>query len=498
MKRVECGNRSLLLTDFYELTMAYGYWKNRIHEREAVFHLSFRKNPFHGGYSVACGLADAIDHLRYLSMDGAQCCYLQSLTGNDKQPLFEKDFLEYLRKMIFSCDVDAVPEGTIVFPNEPVLRVRGPILQAQILETALLSLIDSQSLIATKAARICLAAEGDPVIEFGLRHAQGIDGGMAATRAAYIGGCVATSSGLAGMRYDIPVKGTQAHSWIMAFETERKAFQAYAEAIPNGCVFLVDTYSTLDGVRNAAWTAQRLREQGYSAVGVRLDSGDLAYLSVEARKILDQAGCVDMAIIASNELDENIIASLKRQGVPIHVWCIGTKLVAAYDQPTLESVYKLGAIKKEDGTWRSCIKISEHLEKMSIPGILQVRRFQTGREFVGDMIYDETILKASEHTIVDPIDMTRTRLMPVNATVSDLLIPIFRKGKQVYQDAGIQTARRRVREQLQCFPQSIKQTLNPHEYPVGMELNLHRQRTNSLASVRKMNHHLSPKRFQRY
>ncbi|ALJ56410.1 Nicotinate phosphoribosyltransferase pncB2 [Candidatus Xiphinematobacter sp. Idaho Grape] len=492
MKRVECGSHSLLLTDLYELTMAYGYWKHRIHEREAVFHLSFRRNPFRGNYSVACGLADAVDHLRHLSIDGAQCCYLQSLVGNDKRPLFEKDFLDYLRKMNFSCDVDAVPEGTIVFPHEPVLRVRGPILQAQILETVLLNLIASQSLIATKAARICLAAEGDPVIEFGLRHAQGINGGMAATRAAYIGGCVATSNVLAGMHYDIPVKGTQAHSWVMAFETEREAFQAYAEAIPNNCVFLVDTYNTLEGVRNAVWMAQRLREQGHAAVGIRLDSGDLAYFSTEAQKILDQAGCADMAIIASNELDENIIARLKRQRVPIHVWCIGTKLVSGYDQPALGSVYKLGAIKKQDGTWRPCIKISEHLEKMSIPGILQVRRFQMGREFVGDMIYDETILKASEHIIVDPTDTTRTRLMPVNAIISDLLVPIFRKGKQVYQDVGIQAIRRRVREQLQCLHPDLKQPFDPYEYPVGMELNLHRQRTDSFTSMRGVNHHLAP------
>ncbi|QQY08200.1 MAG: nicotinate phosphoribosyltransferase [Candidatus Xiphinematobacter sp.] len=485
MKRAEYGSRSLLLTDFYELTMAYGYWKNRIHEREAVFHLTFRSNPFQGGYSVACGLADAIDHLRHLSMDDAQCCYLRSLIGNDNQPLFEGDFLDYLRKMNFSCDVDAVPEGTIVFPHEPVLRVRGPIIQAQILETVLLSLIDSQSLVATKAARICLAADGDPVIEFGLRHTQGMNGGMAATRAAYIGGCVATSNVLAAMRYDIPVRGTQAHSWVMAFETEREAFQAYAEAIPNGCVFLVDTYNTLEGVRNAVWMAQRLRKQGHAAVGVRLDSGDLTHLSVEARKILDRAGCTGMAIIASNELDEHIIASLKRQRAPIRVWCIGTKLVAGHDQPALGSVYKLGAIKRKDGTWRRCIKISEHLEKMSIPGVLQVRRFQMGREFVGDMIYDETLLKASEHTIVDPTDMTRTRLMPVNATISDLLVPIFRKGKQVYQDVGIQTVRRHVKEQLQYFQPGIKQLLNPHEYPVGMELNLHRQRTNSFISMRQ-------------
>lgn len=482
----KCGSYSLLLTDFYELTMAYGYWRNRMHEREAVFHLSFRSNPFHGGYSVACGLANIIDYLHNLSIDDTQYCYLKNLVDVNQQPIFEKAFLDYLRNMNFACDVDAVPEGTIVFPNEPILRVRGPILQAQILETALLNLIDFQSRIATKATRICLAAAGDPVIEFGLRHAQGV-GGMEATRAAYIGGCVATSNVLAGMQYNIPVRGTQAHSWVMAFETEREAFQAYANVIPNNCVFLVDTYNTLNGVRNAVWIAQKLREKGYAAGGVRLDSGNIARLSIEARKILDQAGCADMAIIASNELDENIITSLKLQGAPIHVWCVGSKLVASYDRPALESIYKLGALKKNDGTWRPCIKISEHLGKMSTPGVLQVRRFQIGREFIGDMIYDETILKGGggERTIVDPLDTTRTKLMPDAATANDLLTPVFRKGRQVHQNMSLQAIRQYVKEQLQCLHPSIKRLCSANKYPVGMEVSLHRRRANLCMRMRR-------------
>ncbi len=279
-----------LLTDLYQLTMAYGYWKTGRDQQEAVFHLFYRHNPFRGGFAIAAGLADAVDYLRNLRFTPEDLGYLGSLTGRDGRALFEARFLEFLGNLRLTCDIDAVPEGTVVFPHEPLLRVRGPILEGQILETALLNQINFQTLIATKAARVCLAARGEPVLEFGLRRAQGIDGALTASRAAYLGGCDATSNVLAGKIYGIPVRGTHAHSWVMSFDTEREAFQAYAEAMPHNCVFLVDTYDTLKGVREAIGVGRWLRQHGHELAGIRLDSGDLAWLSVEARKLLDRAG----------------------------------------------------------------------------------------------------------------------------------------------------------------------------------------------------------------
>src|SRR5881227_2787595 len=279
-----------LMTDLYQLTMAYGYWKLNRHEQEAVFHHTFRRNPFGGGYSIACGLHYAIDFLQNLRFDEADAAYLGSLTGNDGRPLFEPGFMTYLQQMKWTLDVDAVPEGTAVFPHEPLIRVRGPILQCQILETPLLNLLNFQTLIATKAARICQAARGEPVIEFGLRRAQGIDGSIEASRAAYVGGCAGTSNLLAGKLFGIPVGGTHAHSWVMSFSDEIDAFDSYASALPNNCIFLVDTYNTLQGVRHAVRIGKKLRSHGHEMIGIRLDSGDLAYLSIEARKILDAGG----------------------------------------------------------------------------------------------------------------------------------------------------------------------------------------------------------------
>ena len=347
--QTDSWNGRALLTDLYQLTMAYGYWKSGRSELEAAFHLFFRKAPFQSGFTIAAGLATAIDFLKSFHFTDADLQFLATLTGNDNRPLFEPGFLEYLRTLRFCCDVDAIPEGSVVFPNEPLLRIKGPILQCQLLETALLNLLNFQSLIATKAARICLAARGEPVLEFGLRRAQGVDGALAASRAAYIGGCAATSNVLAGKIFGIPVRGTHAHSWVMSFDDEREAFLAYAEAVPNNCVFLVDTYDTLEGVRHAVETGKWLREHGYEMVGIRLDSGDLAWLSIEARKILDEAGFPKAVIIASNNLDEHIIASLKEQGAQINVWGVGTKMITAYDQPALGGVYKLSAIRGKDG-----------------------------------------------------------------------------------------------------------------------------------------------------
>ena len=312
--RFSSTSGTALLTDLYQLTMAYGYWRSGTAEKEAVFHLSFRKNPFKGGFTLACGLADAMDYLQRLRFDESDLDYLATLEGRDGKPLFKRAFLDYLRAFEFRCDVDAVPEGSAVFPHEPLVRVQGPILQAQLVETGLLYFINFQSLIATKAARVCLAARGDPVIEFGLRRAQGADGAVAACRAAYIGGCAGTSNVLAGKSLGIPVLGTHAHSWVMSFDSELDAFSAYAQAMPNNCIFLVDTYNSLDGVRHAVEVGKNLRREGHELGGIRLDSGDLAYLSIEARKILDGAGFAKAVIVASNDLDEHIITSLKDQG----------------------------------------------------------------------------------------------------------------------------------------------------------------------------------------
>jgi nicotinate phosphoribosyltransferase len=472
-----------LLTDLYQLTMAYGYWKLGRHEQEAVFHHTFRRNPFAGGYSVACGLHYAIDFLRNLRFEEADLEYLASLTGNDGRPLFDPPFMQYLRKMQWTIDVDAPPEGTAVFPHEPLIRVRGPILQCQILETPLLNIFNFQTLIATKAARICQAARGEPVIEFGLRRAQGIDGGLAASRAAYVGGCVGTSNVLAGKLFEIPVKGTHAHSWVMSFDSERQAFEAYADVMPNNCVFLVDTYNTLEGVRHAAEIGCKLSAAGHKMTGIRLDSGDLAYLSIEARKILDDAGLPDTSILASNDLDEQIIASLKDQGAKVNVWGVGTKLATAYDQPALGGVYKLSALR-EKGGWTYKIKLSEQTAKVSIPGVLQARRFVQNGQAVADAIFDEPTGIGSGATIIDPMDMTRRKTIPTGTPHEDLLVPIFRAGRLVYDPPPIDQIRNRTQSQLALFHPGIKRFVNPHQYPVGLEKRLFDLRTELILKAR--------------
>ena len=468
------GRSLALLNDLYELTMAYGYWELGVAQREAVFHLSFRKHPFSGGYSLACGLHSAIDFISQLRFDADDLEYLGTLTGNDGQPLFERGFLDHLGAMEFSCDVDAIPEGTVVFPHEPLIRVRGPILQGQLLETPLLTLLNFQTLVATKSARICSATGGEPVLEFGLRRAQGVDGGVTATRAAYVGGCSATSNLLAGKLFGIPVRGTHAHSWVMSFDGELEAFESYARAMPNNCVFLVDTYDTLQGVRHAVEVGKRLREQGHEMAGIRLDSGDLAWLSIQARKILDDGGFPKVPIVASNDLDENIIASLKQQGAKIAVWGVGTKLVTAYDQPALGGVYKLSALRDSAADpWQYKVKISEQRIKISDPGILQVRRFRGPGGFISDAIYDEPTGIADPATIIDPMDDTRHRSFPPGTAHEDLLVPIFRAGREVYQVPSIEQVRSRAREQLAGLDPTIKRFLNPHAYPVGYESGLH-------------------------
>ncbi|MGC4031954.1 MAG: nicotinate phosphoribosyltransferase [Tepidisphaeraceae bacterium] len=476
-----------LLTDLYQLTMAYGYWKERRHEQAAAFHMYFRKNPFAGGFTIACGLAEILEALADFRFDASDLDYLATLTGNDGKPLFEQAFIDYLGRMEIDLDVHAVPEGTAVFPNEPLLRVTGPILQCQLIETLLLNIVNFQSLIATKAARVCIAARGDDVLEFGLRRAQGIDGALAASRAAYVGGCTATSNVLAGKMFDIPVRGTHAHSWVMSFDTEIAAFEAYARAMPNNCVFLVDTYDTLEGVRHAAEIGKQLKAAGHRMVGIRLDSGDLAYLSIEARKILDAAGLTDAAIVASNDLDEQIIESLKLQGATIAVWGVGTKLVTGGHQAALGGVYKLTAVKADDGTWTPRVKASDVAAKSSVPGMLQVRRFSTATSVVADAIYDENIGISDNPTIVDPAEALRRRQVTESANYHDLLQPVMRAGRIIVQTPPLSEIRKRTQAELARLYAGIKRFTNPHLYPVGLEERLATLRTEMLLRAKLPN-----------
>lgn len=470
-----------LLTDLYELTMAYGYWRSGKAEDEAVFHLFFRENPFGGGYTVAAGLEAAIDYLDHLRFGDLDLDYLRTLTGSDGTRLFGDDFLDVLRRFELACDVDAIPEGTVVFPHEPLLRVRGPIMQAQLVESALLNVINFQSLIATKASRVVYAARGDPVIDFGLRRAQGVDGAESASRAAYIGGCAGTSNVFAGSMYGIPVRGTHAHSWVMSFPSEREAFETWVRVMPNNSVLLVDTYKTLDGVQHAIDVAKKLRAEGRKLQGIRLDSGDLAYLSIQARKLLDEAGFPKVTITASNELDEHLITSLKDQGARIDVWGVGTRLITAYDQPALGGVYKLTAIRPKGGAWQHKIKLSEQVVKISTPGMLQVRRFAVDGQTDGDMIWDE-LTGAATRTIVDPADMTRRKTFSDGG--DDLLVPIYRGGKRVYHPPPLDEIRARREEQLARFHAGIKRFENPHSYPVGLEQTLFDLKTRLILEAR--------------
>ncbi|MCU0399529.1 MAG: nicotinate phosphoribosyltransferase [Algoriphagus sp.] len=477
----------VLLTDFYQLTMAYAYWKSGKGEQEAVFNLFFRKNPFEGGFTLAAGLDYVVDFCKNFKFEAEDLTYLREMKQKDGSPVFESGFLDYLSIMQFTCDIEAVEEGTVVFPNTPLIRVKGPLIQCQLLETPLLNIINFQTLIATKAARINLAAQGAPVLEFGLRRAQGIDGAMAASRASYIGGCTSTSNVMAGKLFGIPVSGTHAHSWIMSFETEIEAFEAYAEAFPDQCVFLVDTYDTLHGVKNAIKVGEILRSKGKEMIGIRIDSGDLAYYSVQARQLLDEAGFPNAKIVASNDLDEHIISSLKTQDAAIDVWGVGTKLVTAFDQPALGAVYKLSAVKNAEGEWQPKIKISQQSIKINIPGIHNVKRYFTNGKAVADMIYLEGFeIDPRGVVIIDPNDTTRRkRLMPVFYKEEDLLKPIFKQGELVYQLPSLAAIRERSAFQLEAFDKTHKRLINPHTYPVGLEENLHHLRMELVLKANK-------------
>lgn len=496
MKNLFFEGSTALLTDLYQLTMAYGYWKSGRANMETNFQLYFRKQPYGGGFSVACGLAPALEWMENFHFDGTDLEYLATLTGADDRPLFETAFLDYLSALKLDLNVDALPEGTVCFAQEPLLQVQGPVLHCQLVETALLNIINFQTLIATKAARICLAARGEPVLEFGARRAQGVDGALSASRAAYIGGCAATSNVLAGKLFGIPAKGTHAHSWVMLFDSELEAFETYAAALPNNCVFLVDTYDTLQGVHRAVEVGRKLREHGHDLQGVRLDSGDLAYLSIEARKILDAGGFPDAKIYASNDLDENTITSLKEQGATIGVWGVGTRLVTGHDQAALGGVYKLSAVRDAaSGEWTPRIKVSEQSVKISTPGVLQVRRYyeedpalehhESRRLNVADVIYEIHEPPAQGATVVDPLDPLRRKRVSSKLAYRDLLESVMRGGQRVGESPDLHAAQEYARHELADFPAGIKRFVNPHLYPVGLEAKLHERKMSLVLQARE-------------
>jgi nicotinate phosphoribosyltransferase len=477
---LQCYKSSLaLLTDFYQLTMAYGYWKAGIHENETVFYYSIRKAPFRGTYGICAGLGTFIEYLNNFHYTKEDIDFLARLKNTKKQAIFDADFLDYLTHLQLSCDIDAIEEGCVIFPQEPLVRIKGPLIQCQLLESILLNIINFQILIATSAARLIQATQGEPVLEFGLRRAQGFDGALMASRAAYIGGCSATSNVLAGKIFDIPVQGTHSHSWILSFDSELEAFRAYAKTFPDRCIFLVDTYNTLEGIKHAIKVAEELQPQGFHFAGIRLDSGDLAYLSKAARKLLDEAGFKEAIIIGSNDLEPFIIKSLKDQQAQINVWAVGTHLITAFEQPALDGVYKLSAIKSDREEWNYKIKLSEQTIKISTPGFLAVRRFyldDTYGHAIADAIYDERQGITEACTIIDPVDPTKRYAIPPNTPYRELLHPIFRKGKLVYKIPLLKDSREKTHLELQHFHESIRRLLNPHIYPVGLAENLYHLR----------------------
>ena len=478
-------NQSLaLLTDLYQLTMVYGYWKSGLADRQAVFHLNFRKWPFQGGYAIAAGLETAIAFIDAFHFSPSDLDYLASLPDSHGKPLFEKGFLKFLSEFKFCCDLDAMPEGSLVFPYEPLVRVKGPIWQAQLLESPLLNIVNFQTLIATKASRICLAAKPDPVIEFGLRRAQGIDGAISAARAAFIGGCEGTSDLIAGKLFGIPVRGTHAHSWVMAFNDEKTSFKTFAKVMPKGCVLLIDTYDSIEGVKRAIEVARELKPKGFELSGVRIDSGDLAALSIEIRKILDKGGFTKTEIMASNELDEYLIRDLKQQGAKITIWGVGTHLVTGKDQPALDGVYKLSAIQDGKGKWQYRLKLSEQTAKVTNPGILQVRRQFDGEYYLADAIYDELLGLPDPCTSVHIAGPNETATFS-HAESKDVLVPIFRGGKLVYQSPSIQAIQAKTFEELSRLPATVLRFTNPQLFHVGLEKKLYEKKLEMIRKYKK-------------
>jgi nicotinate phosphoribosyltransferase len=477
------ANTSLALSiDLYQLTMAQGYLRSGMENRSSVFHMFYRTPPFKGRYTVIAGIGPFADWLENLRFTKEDIEYLRSVPGKEGRPLFEESFLEFLGKWKFRGSIDSVPEGTILFPHEPIVRVRAPLLDAQLIETALLAIVNYQTLIATKTSRIRLAAGSDEVLEFGLRRAHGLDGGLSASRAAYIGGADATSNVLAGARYGIPVRGTHAHSWVMAFDDELDAFNTYADLFPHNSVLLVDTYNTIEGVKKAIEVGEELRKRGADLMGIRLDSGDLAYLATQARALLDAGGFESTKIAVSNDLDEKLITSLKTQGAPIDIWGVGTKLITAFDDPALNGVYKLAAVENGEGEMISRMKISEQPAKTSIPGCLDVARIWLNSHCVGDVIYD--ILSESPPgqdekviTIISPEDPWKRKAIHAKGMkVTQLLEPLFENGVRLSCSDSLADMRHRTEESLANFDPTIFRFDNPHAYAAGLSQALFERR----------------------
>ncbi len=471
-----------LATDLYELTMGQGYYKTGRADRQSIFHMFFRTAPFGGRYVIAAGIGPFADWLEALRFSDADISFLTTLSGKEGKPLLDPEFLEYLSHWSFRGSIEAVPEGTVVFPHEPIVRVRAPLLDAQLLETTLLSIINFQTLVATKASRVRLAAGNDEVLEFGLRRSHGLNGGLSASRAAYIGGVDATSNVMAAAHFGIPVRGTHAHSWVMAFNGEPQAFDAYGAEFPHNLVLLVDTYNTLEGVQHAIDAGLRLRDKGADLMGIRHDSGDLAYLATEARKLLDAKGFQSTRIIASNDLDEHLIASLKAQGAPIDSWGVGTKLVTAHDDPALDGVYKLAGLENSSGEMVERMKLSEQSVKTSIPGSLDVVRLKRDKRCVGDVIFDtltEDQPGAEEKviTVISPDDHWKRKAIPTKGlSFRRLLEPLFASGKRLARLETVSTMRQRGLTNLTMFDRAIFRFDNPHAYAAGLSERLFERR----------------------
>jgi len=478
-----------LLTDLYELTMMQGYFKEKDANETVIFDIFYRSNPDNGGYAICAGLEQLIQYITNLHFRQEDINYLRS-TG-----LFGEDFLDYLCHFRFSGDIYAVPEGTVVFPREPLVKVIAPIMEAQLVETALLNIINHQSLIATKAARVVYAAQGDGVMEFGLRRAQGPDAGIYGARAAMIAGCVGTSNVLCGQMFDVPVKGTHAHSWIMSFPDELTAFRTYARLYPAACILLADTYDTLhSGVPNAIQVFTEMRKAGIplSNYGIRLDSGDLAYLSKKVKKMLDEAGFSDAVISASNDLDEYLISSLKQQGAAINSWGVGTNLITSKNSPSFGGVYKLAAIKdKASGKFIPKIKLSENAEKITNPGDKTIQRIynkNTGK-IIADLIClnDETYDTAKSLLLFDPVQTwKKTNLAPDSYTMRELMVPIFKQGECVYKSPAVMDIREYCRQEKATLWEESLRLEYPHRVHVDLSNKLWHMKNQLLD-----NHHYS-------
>ena len=455
-----------MMTDLYELTMMNGYLRFGMENNRACFDIFYRKQGDMTAYAVAAGLEQAVEYVKNLHFSKDDIAYLRSLN------IFDEAFLTRLSTLRFTGEILAVPEGTVIFPGEPIVRVIAPIMEAQLLETALLNIINHQTLIATKASRVVQAARGDGVLEFGLRRAQGPDAGIYGARAAMIGGCQATSNVLTGQLFGVPVGGTHAHSWVMSFPDELSAFRAYAEVFPKNCLLLVDTYDTLaSGVPNAITVFGELRAKGYEPMGIRLDSGDLAFLSRQARKMLDEAGWTECEISVSNSLDEYLIQDLLRQGAQIDMFGVGERLITAKSEPVFGGVYKLTAVENDKGEIIPKIKCSENVEKITIPHFKKVYRFygnDTGKAIADYItVYDETLDDTKDLEIFDP-SATWKKKTVYNFTARPLLVPVFLGGKRVYDSPSLPEIQAYCRQQVDTLWDEVKRFDNPHSYYVDL------------------------------